>query len=150
MAMSKFIGVESEHVKRKLEQFAQELKKRGFRITVQRLTVAAIVLSKIKEHPSFMEILEEARKHVPGVSASTVYNTLQLLEKLGLITSFSVRGETHYDQPHKHVNIVCLDTNKIYDLEKGDEVIGVLEKKGLNVRNVVVYANCSEKASEPG
>jgi len=150
LTISKLIGVESEHVKRKLELFAQELKKRGFRITVQRLTVAAIVLSKIKDHPSFMEILEEARKHVPGVSASTVYNTLQLLEKLGLIASFSVYGETHYDQPHKHVNIVCLDTNKIYDLENGDEVIGVLEKKGLSVKNMVVYANCGEKASGPG
>jgi len=150
LSMLKFINVGGEHVKEKLEQFAQELKKKGFRVTVQRLTVAAIVLSKIKDHPSFMEILEEARKHVPGVSASTVYNTLQLLEKLGLITSFTVRGETHYDQPHSHVNIVCLDTNRIYDLENGGEVIGVLEKKGLSVRNVVVYANCGEKASEPG
>ena len=150
MSMLEFIDIEGEHVKERLEQFAQELKKRGFRVTVQRLTVAAIVLSKIKGHPSFMEILEEARKRVPGVSASTVYNTLQLLEKLGLITSFTVRGETHYDQPHKHVNVVCLDTNKIYDLENDNEIIDALEKRGLSVKNVVVYANCGEKASGPG
>lgn len=150
MSTLELIDVEDEHVREKLERFTQELKKRGFRVTVQRLTIAAIVLSKIKDHPSFMEILKEARKHVPGVSASTVYNTLQLLEKLDLITSFTVGGETHYDQPHKHVNVACLDTSKIYDLENGDEIIDALEKRGLDVKNIVVYANCGGKASGPG
>jgi len=132
----------------RLKKLVDEMKKRGLRVTIQRLAIASTVFEKIKSHPSFMDVLEEVRKRTPGVSTSTVYNTLQLMEKLGFITSFSYRGETHYDQPHPHVNVVCMDTGKIVDLPEDSDVLKLLEKKGVKVKTVVVYGYCG--ASGPG
>ncbi len=131
-----------------LEKFIQEARRRGLRLTAQRLTVARLVFQNIEKHPSFMELLEAAKKAVPGISASTVYNTLQLLEEMGFIQSFSVHGVTRYDKPHPHVNLVCLDTGDVRDASNGTIISMLAEKLGVKVRNLVVYAECG--ASEPG
>ncbi|ABM79991.1 FUR family protein, Fe3+, Fe2+/Zn2+ uptake regulation [Hyperthermus butylicus DSM 5456] len=95
-----------------------------------------------------MEILERARREIPNISPSTVYNNLQLLEKLGFIKSFSIHGGTRYDNVHTHVNVVCIDTGKVFDLDDVGAAEGlarVLESKlpGARVENIVVYARCS-------
>ena len=142
------MSAQTRWAEEQLSRFMAEARRRGLRLTAQRITVARIVFERIEKHPSFMEILEEAKKHVPGISASTVYNTLQLLEELGLVQSFSVAGVTRYDKPHTHVNLVCLDTGEVVDAANGDLVEALSRKLGVRVRNVVVYANC--RASEPG
>ncbi len=138
----------SQWAEEQLSRFMSEARRRGLRLTAQRITVARIVFERIEKHPSFMEVLEEAKKRVPGISASTVYNTLQLLEELGLIQSFSVAGVTRYDKPETHVNLVCLDTGEVVDAANGDLVSSVEKRLGVKVRNIVVYAKC--RASEPG
>jgi Fur family peroxide stress response transcriptional regulator len=143
-------------VDEKLTKLVTELRRRGLRITAQRLAIAKIVLENIKEHPSFMQILEKIRSTMPGISPSTIYNNLQLLEQLGLIRSFDVAGETRYDDVHDHINIVCIDSGKIFDVDN-PEVVKIIkeqiEKKagGVKVYNTIIYAECgSNGASEPG
>lgn len=151
-----------QQVEEKLVRLVTELRKQGLRVTAQRLTIARIVFENIKEHPSFMQILEKVREAMPSVSPSTVYNNLQLLERLGLIKSFDVAGETRYDNAHPHVNVVCLDTGKVFDAEDDEdstEIVRKLEKllgSNMKVYEVVVYAFCREEeptnreASGPG
>ncbi len=136
----------AESVEEKIQQLVQELRRQGLRVTAQRIAIARIVLESIKDHPSFMEILEKARKEIPNISPSTVYNNLQLLERLGFVRSFSVKGETRYDNVHKHINIVCSKSGKVFDLEPDEEVRKILEllarKAGAEIENVLVYAEC--------
>jgi len=142
-----------QQVEEKLVRLVTELRKQGLRVTAQRLTIARIVFENIKEHPSFMQILEKVREAMPSVSPSTVYNNLQLLERLGLIKSFDVAGETRYDNAHPHVNVVCLDTGKVFDAEDDEdstEIVRKLEKLlggNMKVYEVVVYAFCREEES---
>jgi Fur family peroxide stress response transcriptional regulator len=130
-----------------LARLIVELRRRGYRVTAQRLAIAKIVLENIKKHPSFMQIVEIVRSQMPSISPSTIYNNLQLLEELGFIKSFDVAGETHYDSAHNHVNIACVDTDKIYDVD-GEEVYEVLSKVAKldkkKIIQVVVYANCKD------
>ncbi len=130
-----------------LAKLIVELRRRGYRVTAQRLAIAKIVLENIKKHPSFMQIVEIVRSQMPSISPSTIYNNLQLLEELGFIKSFDVAGETHYDSAYNHINIACVDTDKIYDVDS-EEVYEVLSKAaGLEKRKivqVVVYANCKD------
>ena len=140
-------------VDEKLTRLVAELKRRGYRVTAQRLAIAKIVFEKIKEHPSFMEILEAARQRMPSISPSTIYNNLQLLEQMGFVKSFDVAGETRYDDAIMHVNLVCLDEGRIVDIED-DEVIDTLtrslrERYGAEPRELVVYAYCSQ-GTPPG
>ena len=130
-----------------LARLIVELRRRGYRVTAQRLAIAKIVLENIKKHPSFMQIVEIVRSQMPSISPSTIYNNLQLLEELGFIKSFDVAGETHYDSAYNHINIACVDTDKIYDVDS-EEAYEVLSKAaGLEKRKivqVVVYANCKD------
>jgi len=130
----------------KLARLVSELRKRGYRVTAQRLAIAKIVFESIKSHPSFMEIVQAVRDAMPSISPSTVYNNLQLLEQMGFIRSFDVAGETRYDDAFPHVNLVCLDTGEIVDLEGVECVNDVVVKAGLsprNIQNIVVYGYCS-------
>jgi Fe2+ or Zn2+ uptake regulation protein len=143
--------VREDSVNEKLARLVSELRRRGYRVTAQRLTIARIVFENIKSHPSFMEIVEAVRKNMPSISPSTVYNNLQLLERMGFIRSFDVAGETRYDEAFPHVNIVCLDTHDIIDVEAGELLKGLLDKVGLkasDVTSVVIYAHCGSKAED--
>ena len=135
-----------ESIEDEISRLVQELRRHGLRVTAQRIAIARIVLESIKDHPSFMEILERARREVPNISPSTVYNNLQLLERLGFVRSFSVRGETRYDNVHRHINIVCSESGKVYDLEDAEATEAIMklleEKVGAKVENVIVYAKC--------
>ncbi len=140
-------------VEEKLARLVAELKRRGYRVTAQRLAIARIVFENIKKHPSFMEILQAVRSRMPSISPSTIYNNLQLLEQLGFIKSFDVAGETRYDEARPHLNLVCLDQGKIIDIDDGDlveEIIRRMEERGARVRELVVYAYCGGGGSGPG
>ncbi len=128
-----------------LRRFMGELHRRGMRLTSQRIGVARIVLNELGDHPSFKRILERAREEMPNVSSSTVYNTLKLLESLGFIQSFSLRSETRYDCPHPHVNVACINSGSVADMEyeESQELVRMLEERlGVKIRNIVVYAEC--------
>ena len=136
-------------VDEKIEEFVIKLREKGHRITAQRVAIARLVLENIKTHPSFTDILGRAKATIPGVSASTIYNTLQLLEEMGFVQSFSVKGATVYDSPHPHVNIVCTDTGQVYDLEENSQKLleEASAKTGKKIRNIVVYALCQQQAN---
>jgi len=140
-------------VEEKLARLVVELKRRGYRVTAQRLAIAKIVFENIKDHPSFMEILEAVRQRMPSISPSTIYNNLQLLEQMGFIKSFDVAGETRYDDNHLHINLVCLDKGKIVDIDDFDVVERlaqlVEEKYGASMHEVVIYARCGAGTAPP-
>jgi Fur family peroxide stress response transcriptional regulator len=140
-------GLEKD-VEERLARLVVELKRRGYRVTAQRLAIAKIVFENIKNHPSFMEILEAVRQRMPSISPSTIYNNLQLLEQMGFIKSFDVAGETRYDDSHLHANLVCLDEGKIVDLDDVELVSNLAEyiakRHGARVYEVVIYARCGE------
>jgi Fur family iron response transcriptional regulator len=95
--------------------------------TPQRLEVAAVLLSK-PQHLSADQIIERLRQENSSVSKATVYNTLNLFEKCGLIKECLVDPERRfYDsttQPHHH--FYNADTGELSDIPMDDiEVSGL-------------------------
>jgi Fur family peroxide stress response transcriptional regulator len=84
------------------------LREKGYRMTPQRLEIIRI-LSRDTSHPGALDILQKVREKAPQVSMSTVYYTLDLLKREGLI------GELEfYDKDNRydvnladHVNLIC-------------------------------------------
>gem|GEM_PF-462208 len=146
-------GIERD-VEERLAKLVVELKRRGYRVTAQRLAIAKIVFENIKNHPSFMEILEAVRQRMPSISPSTIYNNLQLLEQMGFIKSFDVAGETRYDDYQLHANLVCLDEGKIVDLVDTELLSNLVEhiakKHGARVYEIVIYAHCGRGSDVQG
>lgn len=111
----------------------------GLRMTNQR----ALILGIIRQgHLDADEVYRQARDKQPRLSLSTVYRTLRMLKRLGLV------DELHFEETHHHYEVkpsaehhhlVCLGCGKIVEFEcslsqrmrqdiarkKGFEVTGV-------------------------
>jgi Fe2+ or Zn2+ uptake regulation protein len=91
----------------------------GQRVTAQR----ALLLDLIREeggHPEADELYRRAKEKHPRLSLSTVYRTLQLFKRLGLIE------EHHFDEDHHHYeakthpehhHLVCFQCGKVTEFE---------------------------------
>jgi Fur family transcriptional regulator, iron response regulator len=93
------------------------LRQCGIQPTPQRIAVIEYVL-KSNKHPSADEVLCYARKKCPTVSRATVYNTLNLLVKKGLLGMQTIKeGAVVFDpNTEKHHHFVDNETGEIYDI----------------------------------
>jgi Fur family peroxide stress response transcriptional regulator len=121
------------------------LRDKGYRLTPQRVEVINLVMEKLakKEHPTFNDILTEVKQKMPSISASTVYSILKLMEENGFVVSFEHEGRTYYDSVTPHINVVCVNTNKVIDMED-EEIVGALRRRGIHPSSIVVKAVCTQ------
>jgi len=96
----------------------ETLRKKGYKATTQRIAICRFVLHS-REHPSAQRIYDEVKKVHPTVSLATVYKTLQILTKQGLIQELDLpESQARFDSYVKpHINLVCLQCGNIQDLD---------------------------------
>ena len=91
----------------------------GRRNTAQRALLLQVIRQSEK-HLDAEELYRRAKRKQPRLSLSTVYRTLQLFKKLGLVE------EHHFDEAHHHYeaksqvehhHLVCLSCGKIIEFE---------------------------------
>jgi Fur family ferric uptake transcriptional regulator len=104
---------------KKIDRMTDALRSAGVRITQQRL-VLLNELAGADDHPDATELHKRARDAGSNVSLATVYRTLSVLEKEGIVQKHSFEGggarfETT-DEPH-HDHIVDLDTGTIIEFQ---------------------------------
>lgn len=98
-----------------------KLKERGYRLTPQR----ALVLEAIehsRDHISAEEIYAKVVQRYPEVNISTIYRTLTLLERLGLVTQTDLGGgrvRFHPANRGHHHHLICEVCGKTVDLDEG-------------------------------
>ena len=101
-----------------------ELEKRGVRLTRQRRVIVQVV-DTAQRHLDADEILERAHKIDSGVHRVTVYRTIDLLKRHGLIDELDLlhlRGDRHYYESHgprDHIHVACLRCGKVREFESG-------------------------------
>ncbi len=96
---------------------AEALRSKGVRVTRQRVALLT-ALAEADDHPDAAELHARTKALDPSVSLATVYRTLAVLEREGLVQRHSFEGggarfETA-DAPH-HDHIVDLDTDRIIE-----------------------------------
>ena len=95
---------------------------RGVRLTRQR-RVLLQVMDGAERHLDAGSILRRAQKIDPRVHRVTVYRTLDLLKRHGLIDELDllhIRGHQHYYESHgprDHIHIACLRCGKVREFE---------------------------------
>jgi len=103
-------------------RLAGELESRGIRLTRQR-RVLLQVMETAQRHLDVPAILRRARKVDPRVHRVTVYRTIDLLKRHGLIDELDLlhlRGEGHFYESHgprDHIHIACLRCGKVREFE---------------------------------
>jgi Fur family peroxide stress response transcriptional regulator len=100
------------------EELISFLRKRGYRITPQRLAICEEVLSA-KNHPSAEQIYNKVSNQHPSISLTTIYHTLEMLKDLNLIDELRFDSSTSRYDPNTsiHANIICQYCNEIRDYE---------------------------------
>ena len=105
--------------KERLEHMTKLLRKKGCRLTPQRLALLKII-ARAEGHPSAERIYELIKKDFPTTSLATIYNTLNLLKDMGevLELNFDNLG-SRYDgnKPYPHPHVICLACGQILDSE---------------------------------
>jgi Fur family ferric uptake transcriptional regulator len=98
------------------------LERRGVRLTRQRRALLE-VMDQAERHLTADAILERAQKIDPRVHRVTVYRTLEMLKRYGLLDELDllhIHGHGHYYESHgprDHIHVACLRCGKVREVE---------------------------------
>lgn len=141
-----------------MQAIEEMLREKRIKVTPQRMAVYA-VLRETKKHPNVEMIYQQLKPSYPAMSLATVYKTVDVLNKVGLIQELNVgEGGLRYDAmitPHPHV--YCEKCGQVDDVEKfsmkdfqDDSLIEQMQKEtGYELSSVQLYfygncPNCKE------
>ena len=98
----------------------------GLRMTNQRASIVK-VLEQSTDHPDADLLYRRAHEIDPTISLATIYRTLGIFEKAGLVQKVDVGdGKSHYEvarQDHEH--LVDIENGQIHEF-KSDELTSLL------------------------
>jgi Fe2+ or Zn2+ uptake regulation protein len=114
------------------DHIAQQIREGGFRLTPQRMAIVT-ALHTSGGHLSPIEIYEQVRGSVPGLTEPTVYRTLEVLCETGLVRAthpgggrleYELAGEAHHhliccacgqaeEIPHKQIQFIYDQLEKV-------------------------------------
>ena len=97
-----------------------QLTEQGYRLTPQRMMILSAIENS-DDHISAEEIYAQIVAKYPRVNISTVYRTLELLKRLGLVTETDFgEGRVRYHPRGKghHHHLVCQECGAIIDLDE--------------------------------
>ena len=127
-------------------KWKDRFKENGFRWTLTRKTILDL-LSRTTKHMSAQEIYETLLKSYPGIGLSTVYRTLDLLCRMGLVNKINIgedksRYEYRSGEEKVHHHLICTNCGKIVDysdfLDEELDLIGKIEKNLSKKYNFMV------------
>lgn len=127
-----------------METAREKLKSVGVSVTQPRVEILDFLMTH-HIHPTVDTIYNELLKTDPGLSRTTVYNTVQLLTRHGLLTSLNI-DDTHVNldgntTPHAH--LLCRVCGKIVDLPltgiSAEQAAGTFGMEGNMVEEVHQY-----------
>ena len=123
-----------------LEKYVKLLKEKNLKVTPQRL----IVLKYLGEHcthPTTDKIYSDLKSNNPSLSKTTVYNSLEVLEKHGIIQSITISGsELRYDIDHgMHHHFYCKICGNIIDIDLKCPNIEKMKQYGHEIDEIHGY-----------
>jgi Fur family transcriptional regulator, peroxide stress response regulator len=99
-----------------IQEIAGKLTQSGLKVTPQRIAVMQALL-KFHHHPTAEEIFREVSQNIPGLSQTTVYNTLGVFVNKGIAQRIATDADVmRYDviaEPHHH--LYGLGTTRVED-----------------------------------
>ena len=111
------------------EELVERLREWEVRVTPQRLAIADAVLNST-DHPSVQQIHDRVRDHFPSMTLATIYSTLGVLQRSGLIQELPFQRMSRYEaNMEPHVNLVCMQCETVVDTNTGQEIVVRLKNR---------------------
>ena len=133
-------------------ELQRELRARGYRLTPQR----QLVLDAVRRlrHSTPDALATEVQRTAPSVNITTIYRTLDLLDRIGLVrhTHLGHGAPTYSAHEHEHVHLVCHQCGAVMELPTdlmGDLAAQLADRHGftLDVSHLAlsgICANCQD------
>ena len=134
------------------EDAKMRIRAAGLRLTPQRRAVIDALCGDTT-HPAAEDVASRVESTMPGVSLSTVYNTLHELAGIGLVREVDARGAMRFDpdtSPHAH--LVCDGCGSLSDVPLSSPVLAQIAASvdGVAVSRVDVTIHCSCETCSAG
>jgi len=134
----------------RLLTLTEKLKRRGYRLTPQRLAVLKI-LANSEEHPTVEQIHARVHAEFPTTSLATVYKTIAMLKSEGEVLELGFGNISRYDgfKPRPHPHLICTQCQSIVDPDEhmfADLSKELAQKYGYQITNYRVdyFGICPE------
>jgi Fur family ferric uptake transcriptional regulator len=136
----------------RLIQFKEFLKENRGKFTSARQEVLKEILSQ-RGHPEAEEIYYSLKNKGKKVSRATVYRTLELLVKSGLVKKlYTGENHLHYEkciEKRKHSHLVCLSCGKVIEfhskkLEQFQKEISTKKVFQIKEPSLQIYGYCRD------
>lgn len=120
----------------------KKLKEAGYKYTGQRKAVLDILQQYLGHHLSTEEIYNLVKEENPDIGIATIYRTLLLLEKLGLVCKLDLDdGFSRYEllkenEDHRHHHLICSACGSVSEVE--EDLLESLEEQILLKNNFLV------------
>lgn len=130
------------------------LRRHGYKVTPQRLAIYEMIKNNLT-HPNVESIYQQLQPQYPSMSLATVYKTMEIFAKIGVVTVLQCGEDAHrYDyNTTKHAHIRCVKCNRIADVNIDYDMLRqqALAETGFSVDNVSVSfvgicPECAEKS----
>lgn len=135
-----------------LEKAKTVLRQKGYKLTGPRLAILDH-MAKENGHPDVQEIFEGIRSGYPGIGIATVYRTVDLLVKAGLVRPLvlknnQVRYELNWPGDHHH-HMVCKECGEIAEFASCNfitisEEIEDITRFKIEEHTLEVYGHCPD------
>ncbi|MBU0474527.1 MAG: transcriptional repressor [Bacteroidetes bacterium] len=146
--------INEESIPISVSKVSKILQDSGVSPSIQRIKILQFISNDTK-HSSVDRIYSELMSEIPTLSKTTVYNTLSLFVKKGIINSISIDNHEilyeHSQKPHAH--FLCEVCNEIFDIDSSISIFNIKEMNGHKIRKADVYLSgvckkCLEKSNE--
>ena len=108
------------------QELVERMREWAVRVTPQRLAIAEVVLNS-SDHPTVQQIYERVKGHFPSMTLATIYSTLGVLQKSGLIQELPFQKQSRYEpNMEPHVNLVCIECENVIDADTDRDVHDVV------------------------
>lgn len=116
-------------------EIMKELVACGLKVTPQRISVLETI-RKSNDHPTAEAIHKEVLETIPGISATTIYNTLEIFVQKGLVNRVKTEADYMRYEPasEHHHHLYSTQSNKMqdyYDEELDNLLIEYFNKKKI-------------------
>ena len=139
-------------------ELLNQVEARGIRLTAQRRALIATI-QQATTHLDAATLLKQARERDPNINRATVYRTIELLKKLGMIDELDLMhldGEKHFYEvrtEQDHLHLACFVCGKIIEFatpsfERLEREIAAKTEFNVQVVRLEVGGLCSDCSQE--
>jgi Fur family ferric uptake transcriptional regulator len=139
-------------------ELLNEVEAKGIRLTAQRRALIETI-QHAEAHLDAASLLQQARRRDPNINRATVYRTIELLKRLGLIDELDLmhlNGEKHYYEvktQKDHLHLACFQCGTIEEFsslafDRLKREIGAKNQFDIQVMRLEVGGLCRKCTSQ--